>query len=90
MARKTVEVKTLVTFVNERLALSSADSLEFRRGLCSLLEEVLHTTGNYAGYGFLKWDEVSEGKPGIHWNENFEPCFTDTDLTRRRYFYYGK
>lgn len=60
MGRKTVDVETLVGWVNTRLATpSSSFKLDdytpeqaFRLGLMSIVEQVLHNTGRYAGFNY--------------------------------------
>ena len=50
--RKTVEVAWLRELVNARLEKSTC-SPEVRRGMASVLESVLHETGNYRGFQYL-------------------------------------
>ena len=77
MSRKTVDV----AFVREKVnhLLKNADvSDDFRKGAASVLESILHHTGNYHGFNYLSWvdkegrersgceqwrhDEIAEGK----------------------------
>jgi len=91
MARKTIEVEAVRLQVNEMLR-NSTCSPDTRRGMCSVLEDILHRTGNYKGFQYLGAPEVPEGeKPGIHWdklrNDGIpDERFTDTDETRVKYF----
>ena len=63
--RKTFDVDQLRISVNSRLA-GSVCSADVRSGMCSILEEVLHDTGNYRGFGYLTATEVPRGHlPGI-------------------------
>jgi hypothetical protein len=48
-ARKTVEVADIQEFVNHNLQRDNL-SEEAKAGMCSLLEKVLHDTGNYRGF----------------------------------------
>lgn len=81
MARKTIPVADLVDRVNTRLAtpdstLRLADltpEQAFRLGMASLLDSVLHETGNYKGFGY-QVSELVEGQ--------LRPGYDDT---RRRY-----
>ena len=84
MARKTIDVATLVNMVNTRLAFEGyskqrdGESPEqtFRRGVASLLEQVLHATGNYNGFQY-----VHAG------GEQVYPFVKgETDESRRRYY----
>lgn len=90
MARKTVRVADLVTKVNQYLAveqpyLESADGMAlaaaqaWRRSVASLLESVLHETGNYRGFGY---------QAGVLDHSGGSPEMTG-DETRRIYYYQG-
>ena len=95
MARKTFDVEALKTEVNRRNQESTCNA-DKRAGWNSMLEEVLHSTGNYKGFGFLTPDKVPEGKaPGIRENRGAFPlaignlnedAFKGCDETRRVYF----
>ena len=83
--RKTIEVEYLRTAINKRLAAHSTPT-SVKRELCSVIEAVLHSTGNYKGWnplawsfegGFTRWDQA--GRP-----ENREPF--EGDDFRRVYF----
>jgi len=52
--RKTVEVNTLKTQINALLACEGTGSAP-RMALARVLESVLMDTGNYRGYGYIKW-----------------------------------
>jgi hypothetical protein len=87
--RTTVDVKALVEEVNYRNRESTC-SAEVRDGWNSLLEEVLMSTKNYAGFGWLSAKEVPAGeRPGIVWSgegtDNIgTPSFPDD--SRRVYY----
>jgi hypothetical protein len=82
--RKTIDVLFLLDKVNDRNRLSTCPA-DIREGWNSLLEEVLHSTGNYAGFGYLSANDVPEGeKPGISHDGDFTPRFPDE--TRRVYY----
>jgi hypothetical protein len=83
--------KALKAMVNERNKASTCDP-KVREGWNSFLEDILHKTGCYKGFGFLKPDEVPGGHaPGINedrgklplalGNKN-EDAFDGTDPTR--------
>lgn len=53
MARKTIDVEYVKKFVNDFL-LNSADEQTVKRlAYCTILEELLHQTGNYKGFTYL-------------------------------------
>lgn len=85
MVRKTVEVEQVRGWVNDALRLPDSVyhmdpdmTIEqaFRLGACSLLEQILHATGNYKGFRDLPYDEARH-RPDA-----------GPDYTRR--YYYGR
>ena len=85
MARKTVAVADLREWVNFQLG-TSTSSPSFRMGLQSVIEQVLHGTGNYRGFRYLIESEVPSGeKPGIRAIDSSDK-FWNTDNTRVYYF----
>jgi hypothetical protein len=52
MKRKTIDVQYLRDNINQRLADSTCEP-EVRYGMISILENVLHETGNYKGFCYL-------------------------------------
>ena len=49
--KKTIEVKAMLEWANTQLARKDEYADEkFKAGICSMIEEVLHSTGNYKGY----------------------------------------
>lgn len=97
--RKTVDVAFVKNMVNDMLAEGAYDDdrhQQFRLGAIVVLEEILHVTGNYKGYGYLSQHEVLPNcRPGVNYvingdgncvpHPNFEKRFEDTDSTRRVY-----
>jgi len=90
MSRKTVSVEWLKTQVNASLR-AKHTTVEERQGMISLMDRVLHETGNWRGFRHLRLKEVPEdAKPGIWCYVDGEPLpfpdrFIDTDETRREY-----
>jgi hypothetical protein len=84
MARKTIDVATVVEWANTRLAIpDSTHRLEventeqaFRLGVSSLLEQILHNTDNYNGFQYVDVD----GKLVYPFKRG------ETDETRKRYY----
>ncbi len=89
MGRKSVKIAEILRWVNIRMGIPSSthrlpDGITpeqaFRLGQASLLEQVLHHTGNYEGFGYL---EEANGEirylqgPFVHGT---------TDETRRTYY----
>lgn len=89
--RKTFNVSDLVDTVNQMLVESKADAQERRQGAMNVLEQVLHSTGNYKGFRYLLADEIAEGQPGVNYlngvpHPDPELRFANTDRTRVVYF----
>jgi hypothetical protein len=57
LARKTIEVGTLLHRVNYFLA-SENSTADEREVMCTFIEGVLHDTGNYRGYRYLDADQI--------------------------------
>jgi hypothetical protein len=56
--KKTFDVQVFKQYVNEQLTRTDNYATEgFKSGLCVVLEEILHSTGNYNGYNDLYWLE---------------------------------
>lgn len=55
-SRKTIEVKEMLEWANTQLGRTDEYATEkFKAGICSMIEEVLHSTGNYKGYNELEY-----------------------------------
>jgi hypothetical protein len=102
MPRKTIVVEQIKDDVNRILAtyIERDTDSEFLMGYRQLLENILHTTGNYRGYNFLDKSQVPAGeRAGCHFDllsspDRFEMqygskvdrAFQDTDSNRIRYY----
>jgi hypothetical protein len=87
MTRKTVRIEDLRTMINSRLKDTPDSSRAEREAYSSLLESLLHETGNYNGFRYLSESELPFGsKPGIRDLSEDVPSFHDTDSTRVHYF----
>lgn len=90
MVKKTFKVEDLVAIVNG-ICKDSAPEFEGRRqGAMNTLECVLHETGNYYGFRYLRAGEC-DGAPGVNYEGNLPhpdivARFKDTDSTRVHYF----
>lgn len=89
--RKTIDVEKLREHVNDMLKTSTCEP-DVRNGMCVVLENALHSTGNYQGFRYLCGGEVPSGhKAGVLFDENrmilpYPDRFKDTDDSRRMYF----
>ncbi len=80
--RKTVAVDDLRSKVNHCLAESTC-SPEVRRGMISVLETILHDTGNYRGFTYL--ESAVPSWEGLHPDYGYKVGFKVEDETRRSY-----
>jgi len=87
--RKTIKVETVKDEIN-RLLKSMIPQSE-KRGLCTFIETILFSTGNYNGYSNNYWTETG----CKYWEEDGKPDFPekkmyitgpDKDEYGRRYF----
>lgn len=90
--RKTVEIESLVDYVNGILASERNDTeaRDMRKGAILVLEQALFLSGNYEGYRYLTNNELPDNiKPGVRFNGtqilDYPERFDDTDDTRRMY-----
>ena len=95
--RKTFDVAAFKDHANNVLQFSKTTP-DIRMGICLALEELLHESGNYKGYGHLKKNDVPSGQlPGVNVDEEgkvlpYDPehgdnrRFANCDDTRRYYY----
>ena len=59
--RKTIEVKQILDYVNNQLQRTDeyCDD-KFKAGMCTMIERILHDTGQYNGYTKLNDADVDE------------------------------
>ena len=86
---KTIKIKDLIEHVNEFILNSDDKFREMRMGYCTLLEDILHKTASYAGFGYLSAQSMEmsrDGKTvGIIFDETPERNHVYSDDSRRRY-----
>ena len=81
--RKTTRIVSLIKYVNRRNEWSTCPS-DVRNGWNTLLEQILHSSGNYAGFRYLQVSEVPPGEqPGI---QIVDGVNTYPDESRRQYY----
>ncbi len=68
--RKTIKVERLKELVNLYLLNSRDDNAGLRYGNAALLEQVLHETGNYRGYGYLNAENMKSSEFGFSMGVN--------------------
>ena len=87
--RKTVSLRDLVAWVNERNATSTCQPC-VREGWNALLNSFLMAADAYAGFGYLRADELTgnaKGQPpGIVFDDSGECRHEFPDETRIRFF----
>ena len=67
MAKKTHPVADLLAYANYQLARTDEfATADYKAGICSMIERVLHDTGNYEGFGFLDNSDRETGTLGYY------------------------
>ena len=67
MAKKTHPVADLLAFANYQLARTDEfATVDFKSAICTMLEMVLHESGNYDGFGFHDNDDSDCGTLGYY------------------------
>ena len=67
MSRKTVNVLSLLQWANENLSRDDEfATVDFKCGICSMIEMVLHDSGNYAGFMFQDNNDSDCGTLGYY------------------------
>jgi hypothetical protein len=65
--RKTTSVKALIKDINHSLARTDKRATaDFKLGMCVVLESILHSTGNYKGFGFIDNSDSETGTLGYY------------------------
>ena len=96
-ARKTIDIKRLKELANSYLLNSADDHKDMRFGTACLLEQALHETGNYNGFGYLNRNDMKASDFGSSVGINtdigvfaedlsHEERFEGTDDSRRYYY----
>ncbi len=89
MARKrtTIEVSAIKDEINRRLRDTAPHMTAERRALASILEHILHETGNYRGFNYNEW---SPGPGYAQWVADGSPSPTPHqyfgDMSRVHYY----
>jgi hypothetical protein len=72
MSRKTVNVLPLLEWANKNLARKDEfATVDFKSGVCTMIEMVLHETGNYEGFMFLNHEDSDCGTLGYYSRQYF-------------------
>jgi len=93
--KKTIKVEEIKESINDILLNTGNDKTETRQAVMSMLEDILHQTGNYKGFCYLNAFDMEKSREGysvgINYGNNGEPAdmdtrFKNTDRTRVRFF----
>ena len=67
MSRKTIDVLALLEWANRNLKREDEfATVDFKSGICSMIEMVLLETGNYEGFSFQNNDDSATGTLGYY------------------------
>lgn len=82
MAKKTHPVADLLAFANFQLARTDEfATVDYKAGICSMIERVLHDTGNYEGFSFLDNSNSKTGTLGY-----YSRCYTFSHNIPTKFF----
>lgn len=63
--KKTLGVSQLLDYANLQLKRTDPEATkDFKSGVCTMIERVLHDTGNYNGFMFINPDDSDSGTLG--------------------------
>jgi len=81
MSRKTVAVLQMLKYANVQLARTDKFvTKEYKDGIVTMIEKILHDTGNYAGFSFIDNNDIDCGTLGYY---SRQYCYSDK--MRREY-----
>jgi hypothetical protein len=65
--KKTIKVTEMLNWANEQLSRTDnyAD-VRFKSGISTMIEKILHETGNYKGFGFINNDDSETATLGYY------------------------
>ena len=67
MSRKTLPVLRMLKFANQQLARTDEwATVDYKIGIVNMIEEILHATDNYAGFGFVDNNDSETGTLGYY------------------------
>ena len=73
MARKTMNVEDIKRWANAMLSAPKGEmhfvTTEYKDGICTMIEKILHDTGNYNGYVFKNNEDSEYGTYGYYTRE---------------------
>lgn len=65
---KTINVKSIVDVLNAKIIIAKTE--DEKKGICTAIEEILHSTDNYRGYGYNlnndQWKFLYDNKLSLH------------------------
>ena len=72
MSKKTHPVADILAYANYQLSRTDEfATTDFKAGICSMIDNILHETGNYEGFSFLNHDDCETGSLGY-----YSRCYT--------------
>ena len=85
MPRKTVNVLSLLEWANENLKRDDEfATVDFKSGICCMIEMVLHETDNYSGFMFLNHEDSDTGTLGYYSRTYFYSMKMNFEARKRR------
>ena len=75
MSRKTIPILRMLKFANQQLARTDEwATVDYKVGIVNMLEEILHATDNYVGFGFIDNNDSETGTLGYY---SRQYCYSD-------------
>ena len=85
MSRKTVDVLSLLEWANKNLAREDEfATVDFKCGVCTMIEMVLHESDNYEGFMFLNHEDSDCGTLGYYSRSYFYSRKMNFEARKRR------
>ena len=67
MSRKTISVLRMLKYANQQLTRTDEwATVDYKIGIVNMIEEILHATDNYAGFGFIDNNDSETGTLGYY------------------------
>lgn len=72
--KKTIGVDELINIANEKLSMAQVEHItkEFKMGICTMIERILHSTNRYNGFYFQNPDDCEIDTFGYYSRKYFK------------------
>ena len=89
MAKKTINVAKILYWANWQLARTDSEADDaYKQGICHMIEEILHETGNYKGFGYHQTEAFTPTKDNYHYFSRYylvhDKIRSDYNIAKRK------